>query len=576
MITLAINPTTEGAGSHEASAAIFRDGTLEFGVEEERFTRQKHGRTFPENAIRSCLDALEIGLADVDRVAVTWIPEESAKKNLRLAVKQPNVPKKVFYTTQSIKEYKIGRSQIRNKLAAIGDPVPPVEPFGHHRCHAASAFYPSGFSEGLVVSVDGRGERESTVVWRAGQDGLTRLRTYEYPNTLGGFYGAVTEFLGYRHNSDEGKVMGLAPYGSHDEEIERRFREVVETGVDYDVSGLNHHAKQSVQKLEELFDRPPKSEPSEFSTWEKNFAHVAQRLLEETVADIVTEYCRREGTGNVALAGGVALNCKMNKRVMELDAVDDLFVQPVANDAGTVIGAGILADGWTESRRMSDVYWGPRYADGAVERALDECKVPYEKPDGIERRVAERLAAGDLVGWFQGGLEMGPRALGNRSILADPRTTASRDRVNEFVKHREEWRPFAPSMLEEAADDYLVDAEHAPFMTKTFDVREEKRDEIPAVIHAGDGTTRPQTVREDQNPRYYELISEFAALTGVPVVLNTSFNDHGEPIVNRPVEAIKDFFGMGLDVLVLEGVVVRKDEVGVERGPALSEPERAT
>lgn len=247
----------------------------------------------------------------------------------------------------------------------------------------------------------------------------------------------------------------------------------------------------------------------------------------------------------------------MNKAVEQLDAVDKLFVQPAAHDAGLALGAGMLESTPTDTNTMTDAYWGPEYSD-EIDPVLEESKLEFEQVSNPEKVAAEALADGALVGWFQGNLELGPRALGNRSILADPRTVDSRDRVNKYVKHREEWRPFAPSMKEEALDEYLVDAAPSPFMIKTYEVREEKRDEISAALHPGDNTTRPQTVTEEQNTRYYKLLSEFEALTGVPVLLNTSFNDHAEPIVNKPVEAVKDFYGMGLDMLVLEDYVLQK------------------
>lgn len=315
----------------------------------------------------------------------------------------------------------------------------------------------------------------------------------------------------------------------------------------------------AANRLEQLFDRPMKEQPTEFTQWEKDLAYAGQKILEEIVVDITETYCRREDVGNVALAGGVALNCKMNKRVLEADAVDDVFIQPVAHDAGLAVGGGMID--WQPDMvpNLSTVYWGPEFSSEAIEELLRINKIEYEKPDELEQRVAEQIADGELVGWFQGRLEMGPRALGNRSILADPRTVESRDRVNRFVKHREGWRPFAPSILESAVDDYLVDGRTAPYMIKTFDTEDSRRDEIEAVIHPGDETTRPQTVREEQNPRYHRLLSEFQDLTGVPVVLNTSFNDSGEPIVAKPQEALKDFYGMGLDVLVLEDLLVEKD-----------------
>ncbi|WP_226022869.1 carbamoyltransferase [Halomicrobium salinisoli] len=598
---LAIKPMGPLYGHHDQSAVLFEDGDVVFGVEEERFTREKHAlETFPKESVKACLEHAQIEMGDLDRVLVPFEPSLMYERIWPLSKRY------LFYAPELDKLHRIWnvknilKSQVRaqliptrrieGRLSEIGTPVPPIETKRHHACHAASAFYPTDFDEALVLTIDGRGENDATVVWRADQSGLERLRTYDYPNSLGLLYGIVTAYLGFYIQNGEGKVMGLAPYGRPNDDIESSLRSQIETGLEYDVTEITDGlVYRGTKRLEELFGRPRRlasheqqfvleesdrtlydqdgpsvdaqiedKGPSEFDQWEKDLAFVTQQLLEETVVDIIEHYADRLGISNVCLAGGVALNCKMNKRVMESEYVDDVFVQPVANDAGVPIGAGYLDQDPSDVSPQTTVYWGPDYQSDEIEECLEERKISYEQPDDLERAVAERIADGDLVGWFQGRMEMGPRALGNRSILADPRTAESRDRVNEYVKHREGWRPFAPSMLEEAVDEYLVDGKPAPFMIKTFDVDPERKDEIEAVVHPADDTTRPQTVNEDQNPRYYRLLSEFEDITGVPVLLNTSFNDHAEPIVNTPTEAIKDFYGMGLDVLVLNDYLVEK------------------
>ncbi len=555
-------------GSHDPSAVIFREGKLAFGIEEERLTRQKHAvNTFPTRSIETCLDHEGVELSDVDRVVVGWAPEKflgSSQAGLSEAIRYPqSVREKVervgFTVKESIGTWIRGKISVESQLAEIGTPVPEVVMRDHHYSHAVSAFHPSPFDDALVVTLDGRGETVSTAVWVGSNEGLKRAQTYRHPNSLGYFFGSVTKFLGFYPNNGEGKVMGLAPYGKYDADIDAALRAELDTSADYDVTSIvTGSFEYSTRELERVLGRERKSSPTEFTQWEKDLAFTAQQLLEEIVTNVVEHYCDRSGLSNVALAGGVALNCKMNKRVMELDCVDGLFVQPVAHDAGVAVGAGMAEWDPSEVAEMEAVYWGPSYETSDITDELDRNGIPYAQPNDIERFVAERIADGDLIGWFQDRLEMGPRALGNRSILADPRDQSSPDRVNKFVKHREEWRPFAPSMLESAIDEYLVDGERAPYMIKTFDVPVEKQSEIPAVLHPSDQTTRPQTVTEGQNPRYHRLISEFEEITGVPVVLNTSFNDNGEPIVNQPSEAVKAFFSMGLDVLVLNDIVVEK------------------
>jgi len=566
--TLSFKPAIGLYGQHDPSAALFEDGEPVYAVEEERFTRRKHAvETFPTNAIEACLDHRTLDLSDVDQILLPYDPELRSAilpHYVRNAARASGVVRKLHRIQQTaIREtqaqlYPV--RQIRSLLSEIGTPVPPIETRAHHACHAASAFHPSGFEEALVLTIDAKGEYDSTVVWYGTPDGLERVRTYEHPNSLGIFFAIVTEYLGYRMFDGEGKVMGLAPYGSENHDIERALAEVVDDGVDYDVTGLTGGwgTGHGLARLEDVFDRPQSGEPGEFSQWEKDLAYTAQRFLERTVVDIAETYCDELDTGNVALAGGVALNCKANRQLIESDHVDAVFVQPVAHDAGLSLGAGWLDRSPADVHVQDHVYWGPEYTTREVRELLEATKVEYLEPDDVAQYTAERLAEGALVGWFQGRLELGPRALGHRSILADPRTVDSRDRVNRFVKHREEWRPFAPSILASATSRYLDTGRPDPFMITTATVPSERRDEISAVLHPADGTTRPQTVDRETAPRYHRLISEFDDRTGIPAVLNTSFNDHGEPIVENPTQALKDFYGMGLDVLVMEDLVVEK------------------
>lgn len=552
---------------HDPSVSLFQNGELIFAAEEERFSRDKHANgQKPSNAIREALDYAGITFSEIDKIIIPFDPSIAHKVVTDLlkgkARSQGGFLQKGYWmgrtAVQSAKVKFFLRDILNREFAEFGD-VPPITFRQHHRCHAASAFYPTDFDSALTVTLDGRGEYDSTVIWQGTPEGLERVRTYDYPNSLGAFFGIITKYLGFRPHNGEGKVMGLAPYGERNEEIESALRSVIETGVDYDVTELFIDVwEESVQKLEQILGHDRHQTGKEFTQFEKDLAYTAQRLLEETVVEIVEHYAEELNETNVALAGGVALNCKMNKRVMESEAVDSLFVQPVANDGGLPLGAGMLENTPSDTTPMRDAYWGVEYGEDKIKSLLESNKIQYRRPDNLPSYIADKLVNGKLIGWFQGRFEIGPRALGNRSILADPRTAESRERVNEYVKHREEWRPFAPSVLAEAADEYLINAEESPFMIKTFDIKSEKKEELKAVLHPGDDTTRPQTVTHEQNPRYHRLINEFEKRTGVPVVLNTSFNDHAEPVVNRPVEALKDFYGMGLDVLVLEDYVVEK------------------
>jgi carbamoyltransferase len=544
---LAINPATDGFGIHDPSAVLFVDGELTFGVEEGRLVRRKHapGR-FPTRAIRACTARTGIDLREIDRVLVPWDGRIGSTADRA----RGNAPGRG-------RDRDRDRAAIERRLAAIGEPVPSVELWNHHRSHAASAFAPSGFEEALVLTLDGRGARDSTVVWRGDDDGLERVRSYRAPNSLGYLYAAVADYLGFEPFGGEGKVMGLAPYGEADPGIDSRLRTVVETGVDYDVTGLvGDGVPTAVGRLERLLDRPRATIPGPFDAREKALAHTVQGLLEETVVSICETYCERLSLDRVCLAGGVALNCKANQRVAASDAVERAFVQPVAHDAGAPVGAALAAGA---ARTLPEtVYWGPSSSTAAVERLLDRRGLAYTTPDDLSEAVAGRLADGALVGWFQGRMEMGPRALGNRSVLADPRTADARDRVNAFVKGRESWRPFAPSLPAEAAGKYLRSPAPAPHMIRTFDVRRDRREEIPAVLHPADATTRPQVVERAHNPRFHRLLAAFGEATGVPVLLNTSFNEAGEPLVATPAGGLDTFSRVGLDALAIEDCLVEK------------------
>ena len=535
---LAINPTIAGFGTHDPTAALFADGRLVFGVEEGRLIGRKRApETFPAAAIRRCLDHAGIDFGALDRVTIPWDGPLTGGDEDGC------------------------RARLERELAAIGRPVPPIEWVNHHRAHAASAFDPSGFAEALVLTVDGRGARDSTVVWRGAEGSLEAIRRYEAPNSLGYLYAATAGYLGFQPFGGEGKLMGLAAYGASDPELDTRLRGAVDGGVGYDVTPIvGSGVPTAVTRLENLFGEPRTATRGRFDDRRNALASTVQRFLESTVVGICETHCEQLGLGRVCLAGGVALNCKLNQRLAASPAVDELFVQPVAGDAGAALGAALAAG---EARSLpSTLYRGPETTTAAVERLFDRRGVDHAVPADRFEYVADRLADGALVGWMQGRLEMGPRALGNRSILADPRSAAAGDRVNGFVKGRAAWRPFAPSVPVEAASRYFRGPLPAPHMIRTVDVRGQRTDEIPAVVHPGDDTARPQTVSEADNPRFHRLLEVFGEKTGVPVLLNTSFNESGEPIVATAADALEVFSRTGLDTLAVEGCIVEAKSTG--------------
>jgi len=470
--------------------------------------------------------------------------------------------------TYSIYNQKKSRQQILHLLKNyFGEQnYPKIEFMGHHLCHAASCFYPSGFDNASIITIDGVGDLDSTVIWSWNGENLQREISWKLDNSLGYFYGAITVFLGYLFCDGECKVMGLAPYGEKNERIFNVFDEIIKTDQDgYDVSEISipmsFGPSVAVKKIEDLFGIKRRLPDEDFTKGHKDLAYAAQYYLEKIGVNLAKQAINITGSSKVCLSGGVALNCKMNRKIMEMPEVDELFIQPIANDAGQALGAVLEAskmDGFDVHFKMTHNYFGPEYGHVFTQKILKERKINFSKINDF-RNVAQALADGKTVGWFQGKMEMGPRALGNRSILLDPRRNDLKDKLNEFVKHREKWRPYAPSILEEYAKEYIKNYNDAPFMIKSFDVNDKYKTKIEAVLHPVDKTTRPHVVCKDINPRYYALIDEFRKITDIPLILNTSFNDHGEPIVCSPQDALRTFYGTGLDMLVLGDYLILKE-----------------
>jgi len=566
---------------HDTSAAISKNGKIIAAVEEERFARIKHATgIFPIQSISYCLKEAGVDFPDLESIVIPMDPV--LKRKDALSIKNFN---RFLYRYKISKKYKEESSLVgstfsylddENKLkmriltflkSSFGDYNYPEMMFlSHHLCHAASCYYPSGFDDASIITIDGIGDMDSTVIWSWDENSLKREVSWKVSNSLGYFYGAFTVFLGYKFCNGESKVMGLAPYGEKNQEIFNVFESIIKTDESgYDVSEISIPMTSGfvvgIKRIEELFGIKRRLPNDPFKKEHKDIAFALQNYLEKIGENLTKQAINKTGSRNVCLTGGVALNCKMNKKINELSEVKNLFIQPVANDAGLVVGGVLEAShrsGFNPRFAMRHNYWGPSYDNEVIKKELDERKIVYSKINNL-KIVAKAIADGKFVGWFQGKMEMGPRALGNRSILCDPRKNDLKDKLNEFVKHREKWRPYAPSILEEYVDEYIINFNSAPFMIKTFDVKEKYQKQIDGVLHPIDKTTRPHVVSKEINPRYWELIDEFRKITNVPLVLNTSFNDHGEPIVCSPQEAIKDFYGTGLDILVLHDYIIKKE-----------------
>lgn len=567
---------------HDPSATLSKNGKIIAGAEEERFIREKHAiNKFPYESIKYCLAKENIDFKDLNKIVIPDDPNHFRFKSVNISnfrrlkykiLLNKNYKEKPFEKNYWL-NYNFTRKECKKLILAelhkhFGEKnYPDIEFLSHHLCHAASCYYPSGFEDASIITIDGVGDCDSTVLWSGTKHNIKKIRTWGIDNSLGHYYGVFTVYLGYEFCSGESKIMGLAPYGERNKDIFNVMEEIIKTDEEsYDVTEISipllFGYNAAIKRMEDVFGIKRRLPGEEFKKEHKDLAYAAQFFLEEICVNLVKQVINKSGNPNVCLTGGVGLNCKMNKKIMEMQEVNDVFIQPIANDAGCTIGAVLeesKRQGFDVFFKMNHNYFGPEYDDKIVEKELNNRKLNFSKISDL-KPIAQKIADGKFVGWFQGKMEMGPRALGNRSILADPRSYMITDKLNDYVKHREKWRPFGPSILEEYADVYITNYSFAPFMIKTFNVKEKFEKDIEGVIHPSDKTTRPHVVYKEVNNRYYNLIEEFRKITGIPLILNTSFNDHGEPIVCSPKDAIDTFLKTGLNDLVLNDFLVEKDK----------------
>jgi carbamoyltransferase len=558
MLTLGINYSQ----MHDSSACIVRDGELLFAVAEERLSRLKHDASFPHLAIRASLDFAKTNPGQLDEVCFGWpAPGPLFRHDLKCfaTLRMPFSYLQVLNSTRYFASMWHQGGGAKRFAQIFGATKARMRFVGHHLAHALSAYAYSGFDEAAVVVMDGRGAWEATSIWH-GRDGrMEHVMTIPFPDSVGYFYSEFTEYLGFQRNSDEWKVMGLAPYGKPGLDL-RAF-------IEPEAAPYRMHARKLVAngaapfaEMVRLFG-PRRIPESEIDEKHKDLAYAVQDACEIAMMSVVKLAIEKTKSRNVCLAGGVALNSKANGKIVASGLVDRFFVQPAASDDGVALGAALApyldGGGRLPLKAMRHAYLGPEFDDEVIENALRTYKLKYTRLSDTAVSAAELLSNGRIVGWFQGRMEFGPRALGGRSILADPRDPEMNAKVNNAVKFREWWRPFAPSMKKEVAGDYLEGASDSPFMILTAQVRPEKRAVIPSVTHV-DGSARPQTVEKEINPLYWRLIDEFGKRTGVPVLMNTSFNLRGEAIVHTPSDAVRTFFSSGMDALVIGSFLVEK------------------
>ncbi|HBT32193.1 MAG TPA: carbamoyltransferase [Pusillimonas sp.] len=575
MLTLGLNATF-----HDCSASLVRDGIVLAAVEEERFTRIKHGKRpvpfstwqLPYYAIDYCLSQAECDLADIDHIVYAFDPallerDLAPDGHIELPLEPsakwqgPGTPWDGLFLSYVINAPRqlISGVPLHLQKRFHSDTLAHVMErwhfLEHHLCHEASAFLASPFDEAAVLTMDGRGELTTTSYGHYTQGQYKRIKCVNLPHSLGLLYEDVTRYLGFLHSSDEYKVMALASYGKPTYLAE--FREILQP----DRNG--GYALQACS-LQQLFG-PARQRGGEFHAHHRDIAHSLQKTLEETVLQMATWLHDRTKANQLCMAGGVALNCVLNSRLADEGSFDNIWVQPAAGDAGTSLGAALWIDKLQRQDKerhwhMEHAYLGPEYSDAEIEAFLQRSRIKYKKLSNIAQTAAQLLAQEKVIGWFQGRMEFGPRALGARSILASPRDSAMQARLNE-LKDREDFRPVAPLVLAERAHEWFDShgqaAIDAPFMLFVFDVLPDKADAIPAVRHV-DGTARVQTVNACQNPLLHELLCAFEKRTGIPVLVNTSFNTRGEPIVCSPRDALESFWTSPLDALLIGSYLVEK------------------
>lgn len=566
----------------DSSACIIKDGVLLAAIEEERLRRVKHWAGLPVESIRFCLEHAGIKLEDVAYIAIGRDPKANLEQKIWFTLKNIPDPRSVWDRLMNLRKVgglaEVLAGEFGGKTEDVGKKIKNVE---HHKAHLASAFFVSPFDSSAVLSVDGMGDFTSTM-WGAGRGNHMEVKgRIHYPHSLGFLYTAITQYLGFKKYGDEYKVMGLSGFGQP--EYLKEFRQIVHLKADgrfeLNLEYFTHPSKGVAMtwgggepvvgdmfsgKLIELFG-PARKYDEPLTPHHENIAASLQAVYEEVLFHILENLRKETGSENLSFAGGTAQNSLANGKILRNTGFKNIYIPPAGHDAGTAIGAAYYV--WNEilgkSRGfvMKSPFWGAEHKDQALKDALDKAGLSAEHLEDEELfpRVAKLIAEGNIVGWFQGRTEWGPRALGNRSIVANPAFPEIKERMNVKIKKREPFRPFAPSVLEENVGEYFEDAYPVPFMEKVYVIRPEMRVKIPAVVHV-DGTGRLQSVSKDVNPRYWRLIEEVKKITGVPIVLNTSFNEN-EPIVNKPEEAVDCYLRTKMDVLVLGNYVVERENV---------------
>jgi len=561
-------------GGHDTSAALLIGGKLVAACAQERYTRDKHSRLFPKEAVLDCLAIAGIKIDQVDEIAfVDDLKSQIRNTYLKPAIESDERLDFLFKDIDRLKQMNDMDQIIRKNLNYKGI----INYYRHHLCHVASSYYPSGFKDALCLSIDGVGEYETGLI-ASGKSGNIKILNNEnvYPHSLGLLYSAITHYLGWKHHCDEGIIMGLAPYGNSLDKVPGQknksyrsiFKKILTKEKDFkykvNLEYVNYYSERNkwvTDKFIKIFG-PKRKWSDPLSKHHKNIAAALQDQLEHVVLNQLKVARKKFKLSKLCLSGGVALNCSLNGKIAKSKIFKEIFVQPASGDDGCSYGASLLAYAKSKKKfmpkKMHNFFKGSIFTNNQIKKEILKSNVKYECPKNLYKNVSNHLEKGKIVAWFQGGSEFGPRALGNRSILCRPYPNEMKDHLNTRVKFREEFRPFAPSVLNEYRDEFFHINQDSPHMLMACKIKKDKRKIIPAVVHV-DGTCRVQTVKKDINKKFYNLINEFYKITGVPVLLNTSFNVKGQPIVNTPLEAIETFKSTNIDVLAIGDFVLSKN-----------------
>ena len=562
---LGLNP-----GGPNTAAVLLVDGKVIYAVEEERIIREKQTRKFPINAIKMALEFSGMKLEDLDAVAINWNPAINLEtfnipQNQR-ARYMGEIYSQVPYHLMTLKNDNRS-SRSRQTIEFLDNSEIDIHYIMHHISHA-SCFFCSSFEEAAVLTADAFGEKHSIMFCEGRGKHLETIWSQEFPHSLGSFYSVLTEYLGFKPSSEEWKLMGASSYGTPEKYYDKLMRTVLfkdDGGFELDLTFFNHYQfyrpGMFTSKLVKLLKILPRKEGQPICQEHYDLAAAAQKVFENIYFHLLTQLNEKTGMDKVVIAGGAAFNCVANGKVLEQTPFSDIFVPPIPDDSGGALGAAYYLYnhimGGKRDFILSSNYLGPGFSNQEISEFLNKSGVAFTQLDNPAKTTAGLIANGSIVGWFQGRLEYGDRALGNRSILADPRDPDMKRKVNATIKYREDFRPFAPSILLENIDDYFENATPTPFMEKALRIHPRKHKIIPAVTHA-DGTGRLQTISQDQNCLYWSLIDEFRKITGIPLVLNTSLNLKGEPIVCTPQDALRTFYTSGLNNLILGNCLIKK------------------